>query len=170
MRRKKFSDIDTFRFGKYAGQKIKEVHDVEYTCWYFGVLEDEEHKNFVKEFLYNNFCEFRTSYRGIEYVVSPSRLKKEQLIEDEKEVILDKASDGSDIYLQLTSNPNCLGQVKVKGITYTFPKVKEYNSYGFHYHLPVQNGKAIRVKNKTLKVKLMEFDSEIFISKFTIVK
>ena len=82
-----WDNVDTFRFGKYKYEKIEAVNDLLYTAWYWDQISDEDHKNFVSEFMINNGYEIRTNtyidYYGeaktAEYLMFPEELEEERI-------------------------------------------------------------------------------------------
>jgi len=165
-----FTNNDTFRFGKYKGKKINEINDLKYTKWYFEIVEDPNHKEFVKNFLYDNWYEFKTNYEGKEYAVSPQTLKKYDEIDERQKYMLEKAKLGKVVMLEINSNPKEDGKIIIDGITYYFPKVAPRYFNGIRYFVPICNGKAKRIKNKVIEAKLFNLDNDIFISNFNVIK
>ena len=163
-----YTNDDTFRFGKCKGQNIANVHDLDYTCWYFKNIENN-HKEWVKNWLLDNGCEFRMSYRDEEYAVTPERLNKERETAKRVENTINEASEGKTVYLFIPGNLDSSGKITIDGVTYTFPKIKSQHYMGFTYYIPVRNGAPKRIKNKTIKARLMYFDGEIFVSNFEVV-
>ena len=165
-----FTNNDTFRFGKYEGRKIKDVKDLRYTKWYFKQIEDANHKKFIKDYLYDNWYEFRTSSDGEEYAVSPITIKYENQRKIKQNDTLKKAINGKKVLLEITSNPKEDGRIIVDGVVYYFPKVVSRYYEGYTYYVPITNGKAKRIKNKIIEANLFELNGQIFISNFTVVK
>lgn len=169
-----FTNDDTFRFGKYAGRKITEVKDLKYTKWYFEIVNDPSHKKFVKDYLYDNWYEFKTNFEGNEYAISPKTVdkwnKEKELKKEHHEKMLEMAKKGKKVFLEITSNPKEDGKIIIDGVVYYFPKVVSRYYKGYRYFMPVTNGKAKRIKNKVIEANLFELDNEIFISNFKIVK
>lgn len=161
---------NVFRFGKYANQKIDEVRDLRYTSWYYTVVEDESHKKFIHDYLYENWYDFRINENGEEYIVTPKRLKYEDEMNKKVEMFIKNLDTSKKYLLEPTRNPNREGKIFINGIPYIFPKVEEYYYEDCCYYLPVQNGKSKRIKNKVLECNLMVMDGEIFISNFKIIK
>ena len=165
-----FTNNDTFRFGKYEGRKIKDVKDLRYTKWYFKQIEDANHKKFIKDYLYDNWYEFRTSSDGEEYAVSPITIKYENQRKIKQNDTLKKAINGKKVLLEITSNPKEDGRIIVDGVVYYFPKVVSRYYEGYIYYVPVTNGKAKRIKNKIIEANLFELNGQVFISNFKVVK
>ena len=161
---------DVFRFGKYANRKIAEVNDLRYTSWYYTVIEDENHKKYIHDFLYDNWYDFKTNNEGQEYVITPKRVKYEEELEKNRKNFIKNLDPHKKYYLEPTRNPNCNGEININGIIYKFPKVETYYYEDFCYYLPVCNGKSRRIKNKVLECTLMSLDNEIYISNFKVIK
>lgn len=164
-----FTNVNTFRYGKYAGKNIAEVNDLNYTKWYFGTIEDKDHKKFVKELLYDNWYEFKTNRNGDEYAVSPEYIEKINKINEKREIALNKAKANKTVLLEINSNPNCEGKIYIDDVAYKFANVVARNYMGYIYYMPTKNGYAKRIKNKVIKAKLMEIDGEIYIANFSVV-
>jgi len=160
---------DVFRFGKYNNRKIDEVNDIKYTCWYFTQI-GEEHKEWVRQYLYDHWCDFRTNEEGEEYAVTRERIKKEEEWKKARERKVNSINFGRKHILIPDHNPNADGKLRIDGITYVFPKVVENYYRDIVYYLPVQNGKVKRIKNKKLECSLMELDGDIYISNFKVIK
>ena len=160
---------DVFRFGKYANRKITEVNDLKYTSWYYTVIDDENHKKFIHDYLYENWYDFRINEDGEEYVVTPNRIKYENELEKKRNSFIKTFDPSKKYYLEPKHNPNRKGEINIDGIIYTFPKVREYYYEDFCYYLPVCNGHSKRVKNKVLECSLICMDNEIFISNFKVI-
>ena len=165
-----WTNIDTFRFGKYCGKKIADVHDIKYTCWYFEQNHDINHQKYIEDFLYDNWCDIRTLENGKKYAVTHEIIKKEEEQQKKQDKVLNKANNMERVYLNITHNPDSEGRIIIDDVTYIFPKVKEYYYEGNFYYLPVKNGKAKRIKGKMIEAVLMNLDNEIFISNFEIIK
>ena len=165
-----YTNNEVFRFGKYCNKKIQDVCNINYTCWYYEQIHDENHKKFIHNWLYDHYCNFELDKNGNERVLTPKYLKIREEQENKKNDILKKANNGDSIYLEITQNPNSNGEIKIDGITYTFPKVVERFYEGWPYYIPVKNGQAKRIKNKTILAHLLSFGNTIFISNFEIVK
>lgn len=136
-------ELHQFTFGKYEGDDIRESNDISYLKWYFG----ETKLLLVAE----RICELDTSY---------SIHNKELVTEEQMKSILSikaikrKLKKTGSIQLEMTRNLNDHGMIDIDGISYYFNDyvMREYNGYG--YGLPTLNGKAKRVKNKLIEVKV----------------
>lgn len=147
-----FDTVDTFRFGKYKFNKIAESEDISYIAWYWDNIFDDAHKNFVTEFLKSKGYEVRKYSTGVEYLMSP-----EELIEEAKELavknsMIKKFQNHEEFSLDIQYNPDFEGEMTIDDIIYQFEEVKENCYQGCYYYLPVLNGKAKRIKNKTITI------------------
>lgn len=162
-----WTNVDTFRFGKYQGMKIEEVNDINYTEWYWNQVCNE-HRNFVSEYLKKNGYEVRTStwtsYEGqentSEYLMSPEALEIEK--EDIKNYNITKEKVQNNETLTFVPDMNLTdeGEYRDGNILYHFPEVKENYYNGWLYYTPVLKGKAKRFKNRTVTIKSYTFEEK----------
>lgn len=162
-----YTNLNTFRFGRYAGQNIKEVNDIKYTRWYFKQVTGD-HKQYVREFLYDSYCEFRVDNEGNEYAITKEQYNKELQRKQKANYMLERTENGEQVYLEIKRNPNERGEIFINGVTYVFPKVVERYYKGYVYYVPVKNGHAKRIKNKTILAKLFPLDNKLYIGNFKI--
>lgn len=162
-----WTGVDTFRFGKYDGQKIEEINDIKYTAWYWNQIWDK-HRDFVSEYLKKNGYEVRTrtwtTYEGQEqtdeYLMSPEDLEIEK--EDIKNYNITKEKVQNNEILTFVPDMNLTdeGEYREGNILYHFPEIKENYYNGWTYYTPVLNGKAKRFKNRTVTVKSYSFEEK----------
>lgn len=166
IRREYWDNVDTFRFGKYFGQKITDVNDVDYTAWYWGNISDE-HRDYVSQFLYDNGYEIRnntyTNYYGevitSEYLVTPDVIAEELAAEEKQKEVIKKLQNNEVLTINPESNIDSDGiWVGDANVLYKFPGVAEYYYQGFAYYLPVLNGKSKRIKNKNVEIDKYTFE------------
>lgn len=159
-------EVDTtqFSFGKYRYTPIAECDDLDYMVWMYNTITDKidpltEDEIATTENLYNRIVEINhDKYRFHE----PNDLffKKEwRLSTDEKwqhEAMLidirEKLKNHEPVEFQVLTNPDEEGCVNFYGFYFYFKEVAARNYQGLDYYLPVVNGKAKRVKNKTITV------------------
>lgn len=166
-----YYNVDVFRFGKYCGKKIAEVKDLPYTCWYWKTIENGDHKEFIKAYLYENWYEARTNREGEEYMFNIKKAnEKQERIERNANAIRNRLRQNNIINLEINRWPNKEGKIKIDGVEYIFPKVKEYWYGGYSYYMPVLNGSAKRIKNRTIKATIMTFDNNLYITNFKVIK
>ena len=157
--REEWDNVDTFRFGKYKYEKIDKVHDNSYLEWYWDNVY-AEHRSYVGEVLKSRGYEVRawisTNEDGQkvahQYLMSPEAIeneKKEMEALDSFRTIL---KNNEAISLNVEYNPDEDGNLRDGDVNYKFSEVKENYYRGFLYYLPVLNGKAKRIKNKTIKI------------------
>lgn len=132
-----------FTYGKYRGDDIRENTDVNYLKWYFNETE----LMVVAE----RVCELDSDYSIYE-----DRLVNEEQLDNllATKKIEDKLKKTGTIQLEMERNLDTYGFVQIDGIPYSFENYvqRSYNGYG--YGLPTLNGKAKRVKNKIIEVKV----------------
>lgn len=167
-------NTDKFNFGRYEDQLISECDDSDYLCWFFNNCDGERKQNVEARLVELGF----TVKDGI--IFTPEETKKKERIErmlrnkEELEVFFYKNlsiefyNNDSDEYYGV--------YVDDDGILYKFNDVKLNYYNGFKYGLPLLNGKAKRIKNKTVKIKDYEYEltkygyARVEVKDFEIVK
>ena len=90
---------------------------------------------------------------------------------EELEILFDR-----NLSIEFDSSDKCYGVYRNEdGILFKFNDVKLNYYNGFKYGLPLVNGKAKRIKNKTIKIKdykceITKYDTIVEVMDFTIVK
>ena len=172
-----WDNVDMFRFGKYKGGEINENCDAGYLEWYFGAVEGE-HRDYVASVL-----------RKLGYVIegsvcySPDVLKEMADAKEAKERVISAANEGVQVRLFIGRNPDEDGAIRVDnpaeegylntdGLRFRFREVAERYYDGYVYYMPCVNGKAKRVKGKTILATISYNPGEdVFcIEKFTVDK
>jgi len=160
-----WDNVDTFRFGKYKGEKITDS-DISYLEWYWDQV-DSEHKDYVSKILVENGYEIRkycykteNGTTESEYLMSPECLREEARCKEELNKKIAELNTGNVLDLFIESNPDYEGNYRDGNIIYHFQEVKENYYQGFSYYLPVINGKAKRIKNKKIVIKRYEWKVE----------
>lgn len=162
-----WDNVDTFRFGKYCGEKIEENTDTQYIVWYWDNVS-ADHKEYVEKVLVDRGYEVRertyhysTGDSISRYLMSPDALEEERINKEKFNKEVEAVKTATELTFLCEFNPDENGEYWQSGDTihYHFPKVKENYYNGFNYYLPVLKGKAKRVKNKTIVV--TEFTYEI---------
>lgn len=156
-------DDGCFRYGQYKGQKISECTDYSYMMWYFNnpsvMFERYEIEKVLAPMGY------KAIYSRVDRMLSPEEAERinteyvrvisisEQIAEHGYYDIesVGNLYDGDDEgYLFRTNNPEI--QVAYTG------DVKEMYYSGYYYYLPVINEKAKKIKNKTIRVYVSDYD------------
>ena len=172
-----WDNVNTFRFGKYKGGEINENCDTDYLEWYFGAV-DGEHRDYVASVL-----------RKCGYVIegstfySPKVLKEIADAKEAKERVISAANEGVQVRLFIERNPDEDGAIRVvnpaeegylntDGIRFWFREVAERYYDGYIYYMPCINGKAKRVKGKTIlaTISYNKDEDAFYIEKFTVEK
>ena len=160
-----WDNVDTFRFGKYRGEKIT-GSDISYLEWYWDQV-DSEHKDYVSKILVENGYEIRkycykteNGTTESEYLMSPECLREEARCKEELNKKIAELNTSNVLDLFIESNPDYEGNYRDGNIIYHFKEVKENYYKGFNYYLPVINGKAKRIKNKKIVIKKFEWKVE----------
>jgi len=154
-----WDNVDTFRFGKYNGEKINETDDINYITWYWDQVYDE-HKAFVGEVLKSRGYEIRKWDSGSEYLMSPEDLEAEKVREASMASTIAVLNRNEPFEITFDQNPNYEGYCRIEDVLYHFQQVHENYYQGYDYYLPVLNGKQKRIKNKPLIIKDYTFHKE----------
>jgi predicted CoA-binding protein len=149
-------DPKEFTFGKYLGKRIDEVADVEYTCWYSQQIISEENRNACYEFLKLH------GYVVIEdRIYSPEEYEKIQSANRVCDELLETNAKQGYIDLTITDNAHydaenfCVLPTNIKGVYIVCEEGAKAMYYqGWEYYLPIFNGKAKRMKNKTVRIQI----------------
>ena len=170
-----WDNVDTFRFGKYQYMKIGDF-DLSYLAWYWDNIYDEAHKAYVENILINNGYVIEHNH-GHSAILSPSEVEERNQAEKKFQQELDLISSSLILYLTPMQNVRSDGYYRDGDLVYHFQEVKENYYAGTYYYLPVLNGKAKRIKNKTLKITNFTYninkqlnDIEIEVLDFEIIK
>ena len=171
----------TFSKGKYKGIEIEGSQDEDYMKWYVEsevYSTKEEKEAIIKEVEKFGHWKWETTTYTYEYSEDETREgsfsrfrripPKEELIEIER-INKELLSGTFEIFIE--KNPDDLGYYTYydkfnTSYTIQFENVKEMYYNGYTYGLPTINGKAKRVKNKTLKLTdVYVNDNNIFVVK-----
>lgn len=163
-----YTDVNTFRFGKYNGMDINECTDNSYLEWYWENVYTD-HKEYVGNVLVGRGYEIRvsnstytdcdgnerteTSYR----LMSPQSLEQERIEEERMQSYIKQFESGNAFVLNVEYNPNEEGYYRHDNVLYKFAEVGENYYKGYPYYLPILNGKQKRVKGKTIVVKSYDY-------------
>lgn len=147
-------DPNEFTFGKYLGKRIDVVADVEYTCWYSQQIISEENRNACYEFLKLH------GYVVIEdRIYSPEEYEKIQSANRICDELLENNAKQGYIDLTITENAHydaegfCVLPTNIKGVYIVCEEGAKAMYYqGWEYYLPIFDGKAKRMKNKTVRI------------------
>lgn len=166
-----WTNVNTFRFGKYNGQSIDNCTDTNYIVWYWGEVYGE-HKDYVSGVLESRGYEIRISES--EYVdydgnvkkqtyysaLSPTDLENERIAEQKADEFKTMLDSGNPFNLFVEYNPNEEGLYKYEDVLYKFAEVGENYYNGYTYYLPMLKGKQKRVKGKTISVKKYDYTED----------
>lgn len=150
-----YTDVDTFRFGKYCGQRIDDCTDNSYLEWYWNNVY-ADHKDYISNVLIGRGYEVRKGSYD-DYLISPQALEQERLEAQRMESVIKQFESGCAFELFVDYNPNEEGCYKNDDATYKFDEVGENWYKGYPYYLPILNGKQKRVKGKTIVVKAYDY-------------
>ena len=163
-----WTNVNTFRFGKYNEENIDNCTDTDYIEWYWKQVYGE-HKDYVGNVLKARGYEIRvseseyTDYDGnikkeTYYVaMSPTDLENERIANEKKETLKAMLDSGNAFNLFVEYNPNEEGLYRYEDILYKFAEVGENYYNGYTYYLPMLKGKQKRVKGKTISVKKYDY-------------
>lgn len=161
---------NVFAFGKYTGKRFDEVNDYGYIAWYFNNTSDADVRTEIAHVLTDD-CGYQiVGYNSDDDIT----LKKCLSVDDSeydyiinhnancecaKQKIADKDVDfiaETNLYFYESIDGKDMFCTCANEITYLFDEVKEMSYQGYTYYLPILNGKAKRIKNKTIIVKDFE--------------
>lgn len=142
---------DKFTFGKYTGTNIKDCNDFDYIEWYMNATSDKSQRE---------TCE-NTLIDKAGYVKHGDNLLSKQ----QYEIIEAQNREANNLYTLLNEqgyiefkfdrNIELVDNVAIYRnliVTFEFAGCKEMSYQGFRYYLPTVKGKAVRIKNKNVKV------------------
>ena len=157
-------DDGCFRCGQYKGQKISECTDYSYMAWYFNNPSIMFERHEIEKVLVP--LGYKAIYSIVDRMLSPEEAERinneydrvisisEQIAEhgyyDIESVGNLKDDGGDEGYLFRTNNTDI--QVAYTG------DVKEMYYSGYYYYLPIINGKSKKIKNKTIRVYVSDYD------------
>lgn len=139
-----------FDFGKYRGEDIRKSEDVKYLVWMYSEIQNQFKHRERLPIVVARVLELDKSY-----VLYKDELMTVERMEKEKETELTIKSIRENGYIDcfIEKNPNEDGGLWIEdGVWITFPQVKPNWYNGYTYYLPVFNGKAKRVKNKSWRL------------------
>lgn len=138
-----WTDVDTFRFGKYSGLKIAEVNDLKYTKWYWDQI-DTDHRDYVTSFLENNGYVLRGSF-----MLSPDEYKK--ILDRQKQIpeIIDRLECG-DFRVKCEKNLNEFGEYRSDAFALVFKKCRVMSYRDCYYALPMIGKVGKKIKGKEI--------------------
>jgi hypothetical protein len=147
-------DVDKFNYGKYKGELLTSVNDINYLIWYLnGNNGNDAQIEWAKENL-ESVRFYDGWFRTIEEYnkIMEQKAKAETLfnkIKAEKSITCTAVSNimgGEFLYVEY-------GDVKDFDIVVKFTgESRRFTYNGYEYYLPVVGGKAKRIKNKSIKV------------------
>lgn len=136
----KYEDFQ-FNFGKYTGDDIRENNDLSYLKWFYNESNNIYAGNRVVE-LDKNYIIYKGDLMKKE---AYNRIKRAEEIDN-------KLHKTGSIDLDIERNADGNGFLYVDNVNYYFENSKCMYYNGYEYSLPVLNGKAKRIKGKTITV------------------
>ena len=141
---------DCFQKGKFRGTKIADCKDLEYLQWALGSILHGEAARIAEEILVGH------GYRRLNdlAIVDPETAadidRKNAAVDD----AITRIERGEKLTLVADYNPTEEHEIvdHSTGIVFNFPEISVQYYRGYEYYLPVSNGKAKRVKGKTVEV------------------
>lgn len=140
---------NVFTYGRNRGDLFIENIDVDYMWWYYDQdnFVSKDSKKTMKNRIVELDSETYVVYKGelmkrelMQVIKNKNKLHKKIKKQGWVEVFVDRNIDGYHSILH------------ADGIWFKFDKVKENWYRDFSYYLPMINGKAKRIKNKTIKI------------------
>lgn len=166
---------NVFRFGRYEGRRFDEVTDYSYMSWYFEQT-CRSAQELLKPILEGQGYHIYINCLGSYDIMTPKeyqeKLEWERDRAEMRRAIME-AFEAGELVLFIDSNPNGDGEwvEQRSGMTIQFDEVAERDYQGWTYYLPVLNGKAKRVKNKSIKITEAEMDGDtIKVHNFEVLK
>lgn len=150
------SDQTVFPKGKYAGAKIADCTDLEYLHWALNNILYDESAEIAERVLTDNGWRRLNEYA----IVAPDTVK---YIDDCNRMIADVVSRINQcgrVEFTTNYNPDYNGEVTdpETRITFVFPEVCKFYYAGHEYFLPANNGKAKKVKGKTIDAEVDRYE------------
>lgn len=162
----KYEDTQ-FSYGKYCGEYFSKCEDISYLQWYFrdnGNIKAAERLVELDEY----------------FVIENGELINQDILENRNRarVLQTVLKTQGFIDTFVDKNVDSYGFINIDGINFNFGKTSENFYKDWTYYLPVLNGKAKRIKNKTVRiyaelgiVYTPNGDEEAFkVSKFEVLK
>jgi hypothetical protein len=150
------TDQTVFPKGKLAGTKIAECTDLGYLHWALGSILYGEAAQIAEQVLTDN------GWRRLnEYAIVPPDAAKE--IDDYNRMVdsvISRIGNGERIEFTTDYNPDDKGEVTdpETKIVFVFPEISMFYYAGHEYFLPTTNGKAKRVKGKTVSAEVDRYE------------
>lgn len=147
---------DCFQKGQYRGRKVAECKDLDYLHWALGSILYGEAAQIAEQVLTDN------GWRRLnEYAIVPPDAAKE--IDDYNRMIdsvVSRIGNGERIEFTTNYNPDDKGEVTdpETRIVFVFPEISMFYYAGHEYFLPTINGKAKRVKGKTVSAEVDRYE------------
>ena len=164
-------NTDKFNFGKYEGSLISECTDDSYLCWFFDNCDGERKQNVEARLVELGFVVKDDIIFTQEEITKEEQIERMLSNKEELEVVFNK-----NLSIEFDSSDKCYGVYRNEdGILFKFNDVKLNYYNGFEYGLPLVNGKAKRIKNKTVKIKdynyeITKYDKIVEVKDFIIMK
>ena len=171
IKERKEINTDKFNFGKYEGQLISECNDESYLIWFFDNCDVERKKNVEKRLVKLGFVIKNDTIFTQEEIEKQEQIERMLSNKEELEVTFDR-----NLSVEFDDSNKCYGVYRNEdGILFKFNNVKLNYYNGFEYCLPLVNGKAKRIKNKTVKIKdytyeITKYDIIVEVYDFVIAK
>lgn len=168
---RKETNTDKFNFGKYEGKLISECTDNSYLCWFFDNCDGERKQNVEARLVELGFVIKDDIIFTQEEIAKQEQIERMLSNKEELEILFNR-----NLSIEFDSSDKCYGVYRNEdGILFKFNDVKLNYYNGFEYGLPLVNGKAKRIKNKTIKIKdykyeITKYDTIVEVLDFTIVK
>lgn len=169
-----YTDVETFRFGKYAEKRIDEINDANYIVWYVGEQYDEAHISYVESILLNKYGYVKHDDMLLTKSEYENMLKQQQEREDFQTMLRNhdtiEHTTEYNLYEYRDDSKTC-GALNINGVTFVFREVVEYWYNGLPYYLPALNGKGKRIKNKAMLITDYTLVDEIvYVNKWSLKK
>ena len=170
-KKRKEINTDKFNFGKYEGNLISECNDKNYLRWFFDNSDGERKQNVEERLVELGFVIKDDIIFTQEEITKQEQIERMLSNKEELEILFNR-----NLSIEFDSSDKCYGVYRNEDdILFKFNDVKLNYYNGFEYGLPLVNGKAKRIKNKTIKIKdykyeITKYDTIVEVLDFTIVK
>lgn len=162
---------DVFQRGKYCQRQIMECKDYDYMFWYYSNCANDHEQELILNVLepigYRKYS-YAVFFDGYEHLYNSIMTPEESKLYDERQrkfnEILDRIKSEGKVEVTVTTNAeyqfddnNYTLCTEDRIVVLVANEAKEQYYNGYRYYLPIINGKAKRLKNKTVTLNVNEY-------------
>jgi hypothetical protein len=150
------TDQTVFPKGKYAGMEIAKCTDLDYLHWALDSILYGERAQIAERALTDNGWRRLNDYE----IVPPDVAKDIDGANSMIDSAISRIENGDRIEFTTDYNPDYNGEVTdpETKIVFVFPEISMFHYAGHEYFLPTVNGKAKRVKGKTVEAEVDRYE------------